>query len=95
MEDSKYLKINSANPMYLIINKLNGCLEEIDKNKHLTLVPTNESKEIIFFEELGNKIRDLIGSITKKSADYDEKYMKIKLIWMTSYMQIKREKFIA
>ena len=76
MEDSKYLKINSANPMYLIINKLNGCLEEIDKNKHLTLVPTNESKEIIiFFEELGNKIRDLIGSITKKSADYDEKYI--------------------
>ena len=43
----KYLKINSVNPLYLIINKVNGYFEEINKNKNLTLVPTNESKEII------------------------------------------------
>ena len=29
-------------------------------------------------EELWIKIRNLIGSITKSSDDYDEKYMKIK-----------------
>ena len=29
-------------------------------------------------EELWSKIRDLTGSITKNSDDYDEKYMKIK-----------------
>ena len=28
-------------------------------------------------EELWNKIRDLIRSITKNSDDYDEKYLKI------------------
>ena len=45
----------------------------------MTLVPTNESKEIITkYEELLNKIRDLIRSITKKSDDYVENYMKIK-----------------
>ena len=53
--------------------------EEINGNKYSTLVPTNESKEIInFFEELCNKIRDLIRSITKNSYDYDDNYMKIK-----------------
>ena len=50
-----------------------------NKNKYLTLVPTNESKEIIKkYEELWSKIRDLIRSITKKSDHYDQKYMKIK-----------------
>ena len=45
----------------------------------MTLVPTNDSKEIIkIFEELWSKIRDLIRSITKNSDDYDEKYMKIR-----------------
>ena len=42
-------------------------------------VPTNESKaKIKKYEELWSKIRYLIGPITKKSDDYDEKYMKIK-----------------
>ena len=39
-----YPTINSVNPLYLIINKMNGCIEERDGNKYLTLVPTNESK---------------------------------------------------
>ena len=60
-------------------NKVNGYLEEINKNKYLTLVPTNKSKEIIKkYEELWSKIRDLIRSITKDLDDYDEKHMKIK-----------------
>ena len=44
MKDSKYVKINSVNPLYLIFNKVNGYFEEISANKCLTLVPTNESK---------------------------------------------------
>ena len=43
----KYLKINSVNLLYLIINNANGYFEEINKNKNLTLAATNESKEII------------------------------------------------
>ena len=46
----------------------------------MTPIPTNESNEIINkYEELRSKIRDLIRPITKKSDDYDEKYMKIKI----------------
>ena len=50
--------------------------KENNWSKYLTLTPT-ESKEI--YEELWNKIRDLIRSITNKLNDYDEKYIKIKL----------------
>ena len=79
IKDSKYVKINSVNPLYLIFNKVNGYFEEINGNKYLTPVPTNESKEKIERdEELWSKIRDLIRSITKNSDNYDEKYMKIK-----------------
>ena len=45
IKDSKYVKANSVNPLYLIINKVNGNFEEINGNMYLTLVPTNESKE--------------------------------------------------
>ena len=58
---------------------MNGHFEEIDKNKYLTLVPTNESKEKIKkYAEMWSKIRDLVRSITKTSDDYDEKFMNIK-----------------
>ena len=80
IKDSKYIKINSVNPLYLIISKMNGYFEEINKIKYLTLVLTNENKEKIKkYEELWSKIRDLIISKTKHSDGYYEKYMKIKL----------------
>ena len=66
--------------MYLIFGNVNGYFEEINRNKYLTLVPTNESKEKLKkYEELWIKIRDLIRSITKNVDDYDEKYMKVKI----------------
>ena len=82
IRDLKYLKINSVNPLYLIVfNNVitDGYFEEINKSKCLTLVPTNETKEKIKkYEELWSKIRYLIRSRTKNSEDYDENYMKIK-----------------
>ena len=47
IKDSKYVKINSVNTLYLIFSKVNGYLEELNKNKYLTLISTNDSKEII------------------------------------------------
>ena len=52
-KDSKYIKINSINPFYLIFSKVNEYFEEINGNKYLTLVPTNKSKEKnLKYEEL-------------------------------------------
>ena len=74
IKNPKYVKINSVNPLYLIFGKVNGCFEEINRNKYLTLVPTNESKEMIEkYEEVWCKIRDLMRSISEKSDDDDEK----------------------
>ena len=47
IKDSKYVKINNVNLLYLIFSKVNGCFEEINKNKYLILVSTNEIREII------------------------------------------------
>ena len=46
IKDSKYIKHNSVNPLYLIFRKVNGHFEEINENKSLTLVPNNENKEM-------------------------------------------------
>ena len=65
--------------MYLIFGEVNGYFEQINGNKYLTLVPTNETKEKIKkYEELWIKIRDVIRSITEKWDNYNEKYIKIK-----------------
>ena len=80
IKDSKYVKINSVNSLYLIIDKVNGYFEKVNENKYLTLVPTKEIKEIIKkYEELWRKIRELNRSITKNSDSYYENYMKTKL----------------
>ena len=61
------MKINSINPLYLI-NKVSGYLEQINKNKYLMLVPSNENKEKSKkYEELWSKCGDLISSITRNS----------------------------
>ena len=74
IKNPKYVKINSVNPLYLIFGKVNGYFEEINRNKYLTLVPTNESKEMIEkYEEVWCKITDLMRSISEKSDDDDEK----------------------
>ena len=75
----KYLKIYNINLLYLILRYVNRYFDEINGNKYLTLVATNESKEKPKkFEDQWFKITDLIRSITKIYDAYDEKYMKIK-----------------
>ena len=59
----RYAKINIVKSLYLLINKINGYIEESNENKYLTLVPTDESKDILkTHEELWTKIRDLVRS---------------------------------
>ena len=66
---------------------MNGYFEEINTNKHLTLVFVNDSKEKIEkYKELWIKIRDLIRSITKNLDDYGEKYIKMKFNSDKSYL---------
>ena len=41
----EYVKTYNVNPLYLIFRYVNGYFEEINGNKYLKLVPTNESKD--------------------------------------------------
>ena len=50
IKNSKYVKIYRVNPLYLMLNKMNGYFEEINGNneklmKNLALASTNERKE--------------------------------------------------
>ena len=77
MTKKKDRNVYSLNPLYLIFDKVNGCFKKVLGNKYLTLVPTNKSEEKLKkYEELWIKSRDLIRSVTKKSDNYDEKYVK-------------------
>ena len=83
--------INSVNLLYVIIDKLNGYIEETNGNKYLTLVPIDENKETLKkSEELWNKIRGLVRSITNNTENYGKKYMKTHLLPM---MIFQRKRF--
>ena len=78
-DDQRFETCKNEINSYFIINKMNGYFEEINENKYLIVVSTNESKEIMKkIYKLWSKIRDLIRSITKNSNDHDKKYMKVK-----------------
>ena len=87
MKDSDYVKINSVNPLYLIIGEVDGCIEEKNRNKYLTLVSTDKNKEVLIkYTELWDKIKNLIKKVNDKPSDYDEKYMILYLIQMIIYL---------
>ena len=47
MKDSDYVKMNSVNPLYLIIDKVDGYIEEKNENKYLTLVSADKNIEVL------------------------------------------------
>ena len=76
VKNLSYTKINSVKLLYLIIDKINGYIEESNESKYLIIVATNERKDTLKkYEELWTKIRDLIRSITNNLGNYDEKYI--------------------
>ena len=80
MKDSDYVKINSVNPLYLIIGEVDEYYEEINGNKYLTLVSTNKNKEVLTkYTEPWDGIKNSIERINNKSGEYGKDFIKIKL----------------
>ena len=66
IKNSKCVKMYSGNPLSLTFSKVNGYFEEINQNKHLRLVPTNEGKaKNKKYQEVWIETSYLIRSITK------------------------------
>ena len=41
------MKINSVNPLYIALNKVDGYIEESNGNKYLTIVCTDKNKGML------------------------------------------------
>ena len=79
MKDFDYVKINKVNPLYLIIDKVDGNIEEKNANKYLTSASTDKNKEaLIKYTELWNRIKSLIDKMDDKPSEYGKDFMKIK-----------------
>ena len=70
MKNSDNVKINSVNPFYIIINRVDGSISEKNGNKYLTFA--------ILLEKY-TKLWDHIQAINAdKSCEYEKDYRKIK-----------------
>ena len=79
MKNSDYVEINSVNPLYLIINEVDGCIKEINGSKYLTLVSTDKNKEVLTkYTELWDEIKNSAEKMNNKSGEYGKDLMKIK-----------------
>ena len=86
VKDSYYVRINSVNPLYLIISEIDGYIKEKKWSKYLVFDSANENNEALKkYNELWDRIKNEIETInsgkTSKhgSAEYDKDFMKIKI----------------
>ena len=73
------MNINSVNPLYLGITRVNGYIEEKGMDKYLVFDSTDENKELLEkCNDVFNGIRDKIKEINSNECDYEKDYMKIR-----------------
>ena len=77
---SVYENITSVNPLYLIINDVDGYIEENDKNKYLSFASTDNNKEVLKkYIKLWDEVKYHIQTINNDEfGEYGKDYMKIK-----------------
>ena len=76
---SDYKNITSVNPLYLIINDVDGYIEENDKNKYLSFASIDNNKEVSKkYIKLWDEVKYHIQTINDDEFDeYGKDYMKI------------------
>ena len=81
-------KINSVNPLYLLIYKIDGFIEEKGGNKYLNILFRDNSDEVLRkYKEVLDGIKSCIEKINNnKSGEYEKDYMKLSLILMINYL---------
>ena len=72
--------INSVNPLYLLICKIDGFIEEKGGNNYLNIAFTENNDEVLEkYKEVLIQIKSGIEKINNnKSGEYEKDYMKIK-----------------
>ena len=77
--------VNSANPLYLLIDNASGYIEEINGDKCLVFGDTDENKKL--FERYDDVFNGIMSKIEKLDDDWLEyaTTRKLNLIQMTIY----------
>ena len=75
-----YENICSVNPLYLIINEVDGYIEEKNRSKYLVFDSTDENKEVLkkyteLWDRIKNEAEAIIGG---KEGKYGKDFIKIK-----------------
>ena len=73
-------KINSVNPLYLIVGEIDGFVEEKEGSKYLNIAHTDSNSEVLKkYAEIWGGNKDQIKKINgSKLGEYGKDYMKIK-----------------
>ena len=70
-------KINSVNPLYLLVHRIDGFIEEKRGNKYLNIAFTDSNNEVL--KKVLSGIKGQIEKINSgKLGEYEKDYMKIK-----------------
>ena len=77
---SDYENITSVDPLYLIINDVDGYIEENNKNKYLSFASTDNNKEVLKkYIKHWDEVKYHIQTINDDEfGEYGKDYMKIK-----------------
>ena len=61
MKNLEYVNIHSANPLYLIFDKVDGYIEESNGNKYLIFASASKNKDVLTkYTEIWDKTKNLI-----------------------------------
>ena len=73
-------KIDSVNPLYSLLHRINGFIEEKEGSKYLNIASTDSNSKVLKkYEEVWSRIKNWIEKINDgKSEEYGKDYMKIK-----------------
>ena len=74
-------KINSVNPLYLLVDETDGLIEEIEGSRYLNISLIDSNSEVLKkYAEVCSGIKDQIKKINNdKLREYGKEYMKIKI----------------
>ena len=64
--------------MYLLIDHVNGYIEEKGVTKYLAFDSADKNKELLKKYNVWNGIKNKIKEVTNSESDYEKDYMKIK-----------------
>ena len=71
--------VNSENPLYLMINRKDGFIEEKNGVKYLNINSTDRNSEVLKkYNEVFDGIKDCIKKINDSDSEYDKDFTKIK-----------------